>query len=272
MLNRRYYFIQKVKDADVFGVLAGTLSLTRYLQTIQDVKRVIEKEGGKRAYTLAIGKLNPAKVANFQDIDVFVSVACPESTIRFMENSKDFLKPIVTPLEVTMGVTDREWTGEYAVEFGGTAESQRKKEEKEGEGEGGGDEENGKREEEVEEETYYSFLEGKMKMKAGKRSNDIQLLTSTDISISAQSRDLMRIEDSAASLHKREFWGLTPQIGETPVGKLVQGLSGIACEYEGEGVGGGERKEEKGDGEGEMGEGEGEKRKGGGMPEEEEEK
>lgn len=36
---------------------------------------------GKKPYLLALGKLNPAKVANFSECDCFVIIACPESTV-----------------------------------------------------------------------------------------------------------------------------------------------------------------------------------------------
>ena len=32
-------------------------------------------------YTIAVGKLNPAKMANFMEIDIFVLVACPENSL-----------------------------------------------------------------------------------------------------------------------------------------------------------------------------------------------
>ena len=32
-------------------------------------------------YTFAMGKLNPAKMANFMEVDVYVLVACPENSL-----------------------------------------------------------------------------------------------------------------------------------------------------------------------------------------------
>lgn len=34
-----------------------------------------------QCYTIAIGKINPAKMANFMEVDVFVLVACPENSL-----------------------------------------------------------------------------------------------------------------------------------------------------------------------------------------------
>ena len=55
------------------------------------------RESGKRTYTLVVGKLNPAKLANFLEIDVFVLVSCPHN---FLLEQKDFHRPIVSPFEV----------------------------------------------------------------------------------------------------------------------------------------------------------------------------
>jgi Putative diphthamide synthesis protein len=35
----------------------------------------------KKAYTISVGKLNPAKLANFAEIECFVLVACPENSL-----------------------------------------------------------------------------------------------------------------------------------------------------------------------------------------------
>jgi diphthamide biosynthesis enzyme Dph1/Dph2-like protein len=57
---------------------------------------------GKKTYTFIMGKLNPAKLANFMEIDVFVLIACRENTLM---ESRDFYKPIVTPFEMEMACT-----------------------------------------------------------------------------------------------------------------------------------------------------------------------
>ena len=49
-----------------------------------------------RCYTFVVGKLNPNKLANFPEIDVFVAVACPENSII---NDKEFFRPVITPYE-----------------------------------------------------------------------------------------------------------------------------------------------------------------------------
>ena len=33
-------------------------------------------------YTVAVGKLNPAKLANIMEVDIFVLVACPQCSLQ----------------------------------------------------------------------------------------------------------------------------------------------------------------------------------------------
>ncbi|EEB92559.1 hypothetical protein MPER_08911, partial [Moniliophthora perniciosa FA553] len=66
MLMRRYAVVHKARDADVFGILVGTLGVAA---------------SRKKSYTISVGKLNPAKLANFMEIECFVLVACPENSL-----------------------------------------------------------------------------------------------------------------------------------------------------------------------------------------------
>ncbi len=60
------------------------------------------KDAGKKCYQFVVGKPNPAKLANFDHVDVFVIVACPENSLV---DSKDFYKPIITPYELEIALT-----------------------------------------------------------------------------------------------------------------------------------------------------------------------
>jgi hypothetical protein len=93
--------VQRAKDAKTVGILAGTLGVADYLQVLAGLKKSCNL-AGKKTYTFIMGKLNPAKLANFMEIDVFVLIACRENTLI---ESRDFYKPIVTPFEMEMACT-----------------------------------------------------------------------------------------------------------------------------------------------------------------------
>lgn len=96
---RRYAVIQRARDADVIGILVGTLGVgalnpvdhTRdldihltlpasYLPLLTHLRSLLRKHH-KKSYTLSVGKLNPSKLANFAEIECFVMVACPENSV-----------------------------------------------------------------------------------------------------------------------------------------------------------------------------------------------
>uniref|UniRef100_A0A7N0VLP5 2-(3-amino-3-carboxypropyl)histidine synthase subunit 2 n=1 Tax=Kalanchoe fedtschenkoi TaxID=63787 RepID=A0A7N0VLP5_KALFE len=114
VLKRRYYLVEKAKDANIVGILVGTLGVAGYLHVINQMKELVAA-AGKKAYTFVMGKPNPAKLANFPECDVFIYVSCAETALL---DSKEFLSPIITPFEATLAFTGRQWTGEYVMEFG----------------------------------------------------------------------------------------------------------------------------------------------------------
>jgi diphthamide biosynthesis protein 2 len=62
-----------------------------------------------------VGKLNPAKLANFPEIDVYTLIACPENSLL---DSRDFYRPVITPFELEVALnSNRQWTGDYTTDF-----------------------------------------------------------------------------------------------------------------------------------------------------------
>ncbi|KAI3746667.1 hypothetical protein L6452_09106 [Arctium lappa] len=114
ILKRRYYLVEKAKDAGIVGILVGTLGVAGYLSVIHQIKEMITR-AGKKAYTLVMGKPNPAKLANFPECDVFIYISCAQTALL---DSKEFLAPVITPFEAILAFTrGSEWTGKYVMEF-----------------------------------------------------------------------------------------------------------------------------------------------------------
>lgn len=113
-LMRRLYLVERARDARVVGILVGTLGVVGYLAVLQHLRELLRR-AGKRSYTLAVGKLNPAKLANFLEVDIFVLVACAQNALL---DSSDFYRPVVTPYELELACNPaREWTGNYLTDF-----------------------------------------------------------------------------------------------------------------------------------------------------------
>ncbi|KAH0950179.1 hypothetical protein HN011_003640 [Eciton burchellii] len=113
-LKRRRFLIEKLKDAKSVGIVVATLGIEKYLTAINTVKRIL-KQKKKKSYIFSIGKINPAKLANFLEIDAFVMIACPENEVF---DSREFLKPILTPYEVELAFNSaREFCPQYFMDF-----------------------------------------------------------------------------------------------------------------------------------------------------------
>ncbi|RYP09312.1 hypothetical protein DL764_001359 [Monosporascus ibericus] len=126
LLRRRYGLVVRLATASIIGILVNTLSVKNYMATIGALRARIAA-AGKKSYTVVVGKLNAAKLANFAEVDGWVVVGCWEAGLVEQDG---LWKPVVTPLELALalrGEETRVWTGEWwggieGVEMGGGEE------------------------------------------------------------------------------------------------------------------------------------------------------
>lgn len=97
LLGRRYAKLLNLTTAGVIGILVNTLSVANYLSSIDAIRKQIAA-ADKKSYTVVVGKLNPAKLANFSEIDGWVVVGCWESSL--VEEDAGFYRPVLTPFEL----------------------------------------------------------------------------------------------------------------------------------------------------------------------------
>ncbi|GIY74167.1 2-(3-amino-3-carboxypropyl)histidine synthase subunit 2 [Caerostris darwini] len=213
-LKRRYYYIEKAKDANIIGILVGTVGILKYIDIITHLKELI-KRAGKKSYTLVVGKLNNAKLANFAEIEVFVNVACVESSLI---ESRDFYQSIVTPYELEIALNQaREWTGNYIADFSELLP---------------GAVNYVPPIQNAEIENDVSLVSGKIRHVGLSSSNEAEndstnsLITRNEMTLSA-----VHSKASGEFLTQRSWQGLEQHLGETPVAEITQGQRGIACEY-----------------------------------------
>ncbi|NXL90434.1 DPH2 synthase, partial [Alectura lathami] len=219
-LMRRLYLVERARDARVVGILVGTLGVAGYLDVLQHLRQLLRR-AGKRSYTLAVGKPNPAKLANFPEVDIFVLVACAQNSLL---DSSDFYRPVVTPYELELACNPaREWTGNYLTDFRDLLPG------------------------------ACAHVELPPAVPAAEAVPDISLITgemraahlcdlpapqpapSSALACRDQTRALAEISPAASFLESRSWRGLEQQLGKTPVSKAVQGRRGIAIAYEDEG-------------------------------------
>ncbi|XP_018615800.2 2-(3-amino-3-carboxypropyl)histidine synthase subunit 2 isoform X2 [Scleropages formosus] len=216
-LMKRYYLVERAKDAAVVGILVGTLGVANYLAIIEQLKELI-RQAGKKSYMFAMGKLNVPKLANFLEIDVYVLVACPENSLL---DSSDFYRPVVTPFEMELACNrSRKWTGGFVTDFqdllpGGCSYMECP-------------EANGEGEEEVD----MSLITGATR--PTRPSSVDQADTTSHLSLVHENRSIIVAQTHTAGsfLLSRSWQGLEPKLGETAVTKAVEGRRGIAIAYE----------------------------------------
>ncbi|OCH91570.1 diphthamide biosynthesis protein [Obba rivulosa] len=224
MLMRRYAVVQKARDADVFGILIGTLGVASYLPLISHLRKVLAR-AHKKSYTISVGKLNPAKLANFLEIECFVLVACPENSLI---DAKDFLRPIVTPYELEIALrAPQSWTGRYVLEF-----EKLLAEAPDGTQNVSADPEKG---DEDLDQPVFSLATGKYRhaKRYGAPETNANLNDPSSALVLRDQDGTVALKDSAAGafLQARTYRGLETRIGQDAPAVLEQGRSGIARGY-----------------------------------------
>lgn len=116
LLRRRYALIIRLSTVPVFGILINTLSVANYMDALRHCQDLISR-AGKKSYVFVVGKVNPAKLANFAEIGGWVVIGCWESSLI---ESEDFYRPIITPFELEVALTPGEarvWGAEWVGDF-----------------------------------------------------------------------------------------------------------------------------------------------------------
>ncbi|KAH8766624.1 Diphthamide biosynthesis protein 2 [Diaporthe sp. PMI_573] len=101
LLGRRYAKLLNLTTAGIIGILVNTLSVANYLSSIDAIRKQIAA-AGKKSYTVVVGKLNSAKLANFAEMDGWVVVGCWESSL--VEEDAGFYRPVLTPFELEVAL------------------------------------------------------------------------------------------------------------------------------------------------------------------------
>ncbi|XP_058443084.1 2-(3-amino-3-carboxypropyl)histidine synthase subunit 2 [Malaya genurostris] len=110
--RRRLFYIEKCKDATSLGIVVATLTASGYLDVVSRIQKMARARN-IRTYIISVGKINPAKLANFSEIDCFVLVGCPENDLF---TSRDFFKPLVSVYECELAFNPA-WIGQFPTSY-----------------------------------------------------------------------------------------------------------------------------------------------------------
>ncbi|SCU90966.1 LAMI_0E04236g1_1 [Lachancea mirantina] len=98
------------RTAQKFGLILGALGRQGNLATLDNLEMKL-KDAGKTVCKIILSEIFPQKLAMFDDIDVFIQVACPRLSIDW---GYAFNKPLLTPYEANVLLEqDRMFTEKY---------------------------------------------------------------------------------------------------------------------------------------------------------------
>ncbi len=114
MIRNRKGQIEKAKVGKTWGVILGTLGRqgnTKVLERLEEKAKM----AGKRVVTLLLSEIFPQKLALMRDqVDAWVQIACPRLSIDW---GLAFDKPLLTPYEASVALSDIEWSDKYPMDF-----------------------------------------------------------------------------------------------------------------------------------------------------------
>jgi diphthamide biosynthesis protein 2 len=227
-LKRRFFLTQKARDASVFGILVSNLSQQHLVDVVKSLQQIIEK-ANKTSYSFAVGKINPAKLANFAEIEAFCLVACREHSLLDFE--REYPVPVITPMELEIALGNLEWGAQaYSLDCQDIMMRQGQQMVEKGESDDDqGDTHTVSHDED--DAPYFSLVTGGY---MSKTSTGIASSTDVDLqNLPGQGQVIEYKSEAANFLKQREYKGLESQVGQTEAKSALRGLSGIASDYSG---------------------------------------
>uniref|UniRef100_A0A1B6CJ12 2-(3-amino-3-carboxypropyl)histidine synthase subunit 2 n=1 Tax=Clastoptera arizonana TaxID=38151 RepID=A0A1B6CJ12_9HEMI len=210
-IRRRLYLSERVKDAQIIGILIATLGIKQYLEAVKTIRTLATRKG-KKCYIISVGKPSVAKLANFPEVEVFVRVSCPEAEL---EDERQYLQPIVSLMEAELALNEsRQWDEIISSDFRELLE--------------GGDNFVPLPDKVDIGDPDVSLLTNRIRNSANENGPDdegnLNLAVKPDLPVSLKGLNFV----------DRTWQGLDLALGQTPVVKATMGRSGIAQGYNGE--------------------------------------
>jgi diphthamide biosynthesis protein 2 len=223
-LKRRFYLTQRAKDANVFGILVSSLSQKHVISVVDALRNRIQA-ADKASYSFAVGKINPAKLANFAEIECFVLVACGEHSL--LSNEREYHAPVITPLELDIALGNVEWGEQvYTLDCHDILNY-----EKQPSPNTLPDDEHN--EEDADPDApYFSLVTGKY-VSSSSSSRNAEPTPLELESLPGKGQVTAYKSEAAAFLQQREYQGLETLAGKTEPKAAVSGQRGIASDYGG---------------------------------------
>ncbi|ORY23373.1 putative peptidyl-diphthamide biosynthesis [Naematelia encephala] len=234
LLSRRLFALHSAMSSDIFGLVVSSIGLANAKDLLNQLRADL-KRAHKKSYTMSVGRLNPAKLANFDAVECFVLVGCNEGGVV---DNKDFLRPIITPWELQMALKGPEANWEpdkWTLDMGRVLEAakEREKEILDNPDDATEDDQDG---------PEFSLVTGTYRTRKtfgagnGNGNGENQVLDGVgvqDLTLRNKDFSLAKLESVGSNyLSSREFKGLEQRYGMDEPAILEEGRGGIARGYE----------------------------------------
>lgn len=104
LMRQRYALISNAMDKEKVGILVGEKLGQKRVKLAYAVRKMAE-ERGMKAYLVSSNNFSPERL-DYMDVDFYVSTSCPRIA---MDDSTNYRKPILTPVEFEILVGERRW-------------------------------------------------------------------------------------------------------------------------------------------------------------------
>ncbi|KAF2354920.1 Diphthamide synthesis DPH1/DPH2 [Trinorchestia longiramus] len=117
IIMQRNYKIEQIRDAQKIGLLISNFNVSAQSEIVRRLAFFIKKSG-KKMFLQYSAHPDLPKLMNIPGVDVFVHIACAESTVVEREVDPDLYKLMVTPWELEVALNpNREWGLSFETNF-----------------------------------------------------------------------------------------------------------------------------------------------------------
>ncbi|CAM0142615.1 Diphthamide biosynthesis protein 1 [Umbelopsis sp. WA50703] len=113
MYSLRKHAIAMATKGKKFGLILGTLGRQGSPKIMEYLQQSISN-AGKEYVTVLLSEIFPGKLAQFDDVDAWIQIACPRLSIDW---GYAFPKPLLTPYEASVVFGNAEWQSVYPMDF-----------------------------------------------------------------------------------------------------------------------------------------------------------
>lgn len=105
--------IQKARRAKKYGLILGTLGRQGSPRVLENLENQLRSAG--KCYTIVLlSEIFPAKLAQLDDIEAWVQIACPRLSIDW---GYAFEAPLLSPYELSVALNTVDWKEDYPMDF-----------------------------------------------------------------------------------------------------------------------------------------------------------